>query len=160
MSRIARAEKDKVVQKLLLAKELSGKTYDEIAEEVGLTNAMVSQIFHRQAPLKQVSMDKMKRAVPLLKEDDLFEMSKPPFRSFDPDIIQEPAIYRLHEVCMHYGESVKEIINEKCGDGIMSAIDFNLNVESKKGSKGEDRIVLTLDGKFLPFSEQRVEEEE
>eukprot|EP00188_Purpureofilum_apyrenoidigerum_P001907 Plantae.Rhodophyta-Purpureofilum_apyrenoidigerum.ctg21017.p2 GENE.Plantae.Rhodophyta-Purpureofilum_apyrenoidigerum.ctg21017~~Plantae.Rhodophyta-Purpureofilum_apyrenoidigerum.ctg21017.p2 ORF type:complete len:161 (-),score=47.19 Plantae.Rhodophyta-Purpureofilum_apyrenoidigerum.ctg21017:990-1472(-) len=160
MSRLARLEREAIVKRLLTKKELSGKTYDEIAGEVGLTNAMVGQIFHRQAQLKQASVDKMKRAVPLLNNEDIFEMCKVPFRSFDPEILQEPTIYRLNEVCMHYGETIKEIINEKCGDGIMSAIDFNLNVDLVKGSKGENRIILRMDGKFLPYSEQNTAEEE
>jgi len=57
------------------------------------------------------------------------------------------------------GETIKEIINEKCGDGIMSAIDFNLHVDLTKGSKGENRIILRMDGKFLPYSEQNTTEE-
>ncbi len=75
-------------------------------------------------------------------------------RSYDPDIIQEPTIYRLTEVCMHYGESLKEINNEKFGDGIMSAIDFKLTVDKVKGSQKEDRVVITMNGKFLPHIEK------
>jgi cyanate lyase len=49
-----------------------------------------------------------------------------------------------------YGPTIKEIVHEKCGDGIVSAIDFAMNIEKKPDPKG-DRIVITLDGKFLPY---------
>jgi len=73
---------------------------------------------------------------------------------YDEDVLQEPTIYRVHEALMHYADSIKLLINEKCGDGIMSAIDFNFEIEKIKGSKGEDRVKLVMDGKFLPFTEQ------
>ena len=82
------------------------------------------------------------------------EMRKCPMRSFDPTIIQEPNIYRMTEVCLHYGDSIKEVMNEKFGDGIMSAIDFKITVDKIKGDKGEDRMVVTMNGKFLPHIEQ------
>ena len=75
-------------------------------------------------------------------------------RSYDPTIIQEPNIYRMTEVCLHYGDSIKEVMNEKFGDGIMSAIDFKITVDKIKGDKGEDRMVVTMNGKFLPHIEQ------
>ena len=71
-------------------------------------------------------------------------------RSYDPSLIQEPNVYRMTEVCMHYGEGIKAIMNEKFGDGIMSAIDFRLTIDKVTGDKGEDRMVVTMNGKFLP----------
>ncbi|KAK9931229.1 hypothetical protein M0R45_018515 [Rubus argutus] len=55
------------------------------------------------------------------------------------------------------GESIKEIINEEYGDGIMSAIDFFCSVDKVKGVDGKDRVVLTFDGKYLPHTEQKSE---
>lgn len=92
--------------------------------------------------------------MPGLTEDLLKEMRKCPIRSFDPAVIQEPHIYRMTEVCCHYGDSILEIMNEQFGDGIMSSIDFKLTVSKRKGDKGEDRVVLTWDGKFLAHIEQ------
>lgn len=60
----------------------------------------------------------------------------------------------MTEVCCHYGDSILEIMNEQFGDGIMSSIDFKLTVSKRKGDKGEDRVVLTWDGKFLAHIEQ------
>ncbi|KAF2283985.1 hypothetical protein GH714_017767 [Hevea brasiliensis] len=61
---------------------------------------------------------------------------------------------RLNEAVMHFGESIKEIINEEFGDGIMSAIDFYCSVDKVKGVDGKDRVVVTFDGKYLPHTEQ------
>ncbi|XP_057547004.1 cyanate hydratase [Amaranthus tricolor] len=147
-----------VVEKLQEAKRNSGKSYTQIAEETGLTNVYVAQLLRRQAHLKPATMPKLRASLPHLTDDDIEQMMKPPFRSFDPDLIQEPAIYRLHEATMHFGESIKEIINEEFGDGIMSAIDFYCSVDKVKGADGKDRVVITYDGKYLPYTEQKSEE--
>lgn len=66
-------------------------------------------------------------------------------------------VHRLNEAVMHFGESIKEIINEDFGDGIMSAIDFYCSVDKIQGADGKDRVVVTFDGKYLPYTEQRSE---
>lgn len=62
----------------------------------------------------------------------------------------DPLIYRLYEIVLVYGETIKEVIHEKAGDGIMSAIDFTMDIEKEENPKG-DRIKITLDGKFLAY---------
>lgn len=62
----------------------------------------------------------------------------------------DPLIYRLYEVVLIYGESMKAVIHEKLGDGIMSAIDFSMNIEKLENPVG-DRVKITMDGKFLPY---------
>ena len=57
----------------------------------------------------------------------------------------------------HYGLAIKTLINEQCGDGIMSAIDFFLDVGTTTGKAGEKRVVITFSGKFLPYIEQVAE---
>jgi len=147
-------EKKELVAKLLAARKDSGKTYDELGEGLGLCNVYVAQLFHAQAQLKPESEEKLVQLVPGLSEDLVAEMRKCPMRSYDPTIIQEPNIYRMTEVCLHYGDSIKEVMNEKFGDGIMSAIDFKITLDKIKGDKGEDRMVVTMNGKFLPHIEQ------
>jgi cyanate lyase len=147
-------EKKEVVAKLLELKDKSGKTYDELANALGLTNVYVAQLFRRQAQLKPATASKLAQQVPGLTPELLKEMQKPPLRSFDPAIIQEPHVYRMTEVCVHYGDGIMAVIHEKFGDGIMSAIDFRFSIEKTKGSQGEDRVVMTWNGKFLPHIEQ------
>jgi cyanate lyase len=69
--------------------------------------------------------------------------------------LSRPNTYRLYEAICHNGEAIKSLINEQCGDGIMSAIDFYLDVRRTVGVNGEKRVVLTFNGKFLPFIEQK-----
>ena len=114
----------------------------------------MAQLFRAQAQLKKETAPRLAKLVPGLTKDLLNEMQKCPMRSFDPNVLQEPHIFRMTEVCAHYGESILSVINEKFGDGIMSAIDFKLSVEKIKGDKGEARVVMTWNGKFLPHIEQ------
>ncbi|MBA0714030.1 hypothetical protein Golax_013026 [Gossypium laxum] len=146
--------KHTISSRLQAVKQKSGKSYNQIAEETGLTNVYVAQLLKRQAQLKTETAPKLRAALPELPEELLHEMMKPPLRSYDPNLIQEPTVYRLNEAVMHFGESIKEIINEEFGDGIMSAIDFYCSVDKVKGVDGKDRVVVTFDGKYLPYSEQ------
>uniref|UniRef100_A0A0C9S463 Cyanate hydratase n=1 Tax=Wollemia nobilis TaxID=56998 RepID=A0A0C9S463_9CONI len=149
--------KQDVVASLEHIKEESQKTCSQIASETGLTNVYVAQLFRRQAQLKPETVDCLRKAVPGLQDDHIKAMMRPPLRSYDPNLVQDPCIYRLNEAVMHFGESIKEVINEDFGDGIMSAIDFYCSVDKVKGIDGKDRVVLTFDGKYLPHVEQKSE---
>eukprot|EP00958_Prasinococcus_capsulatus_P000255 scaffold20_cov361-Prasinococcus_capsulatus_cf.AAC.12 len=67
---------------------------------------------------------------------------------------QEPTVYRTYEAITHYGQAIKALVNEKCGDGIMSAIDCFVEVGTTTGHLGEKRVVIMFNGKFLPHVEQ------
>lgn len=149
--------KASLTHELQCVKRKSGKSYSQIAKETGLTNVYVAQLLRRQAQLKPETAPKLRAALPDLPENLIVEMMTPPLRSYDPHLIQDPTIYRLNEAVMHFGESIKEIINEEYGDGIMSAIDFFCSVDKVKGVDGKDRVVLTFDGKYLPHTEQKSE---
>lgn len=149
--------KASLTHQLQCVKRTSGKSYSQIAKETGLTNVYVAQLLRRQAQLKPETAPKLRAALPNLPENLIVEMMTPPLRSYDPHLIQDPTIYRLNEAVMHFGESIKEIINEEYGDGIMSAIDFFCSVDKVKGVDGKDRVVLTFDGKYLPHTEQKSE---
>jgi cyanate lyase len=146
--------KNEITDQLLAAKAASGKTNTELGVALNLANVYVGQLFRRQAQLKPGTVSKLKSLVPGLTDKLLAEMQKPPLRSFDPDIIQEPNTYRLVEVGYHYGEAILDIIQEDFGDGIMSAIDYVITVDKVKGSKGEDRVKITCNGKYLAHIEQ------
>ena len=74
-----------------------------------------------------------------------------PSKEWVKAVPQDPLVYRLYEVVGVYGDTLKEVIQEKFGDGIMSAIDFSMEVDKEENPKG-DRVVLTLNGKFLPYA--------
>mmetsp|Transcript_88911 Transcript_88911/g.254615 ORF Transcript_88911/g.254615 Transcript_88911/m.254615 type:complete len:182 (+) Transcript_88911:73-618(+) len=141
-------EKCSLVARLLAAKEASGKSFDQIAEALGLTNTNAANLFYNQAQLKSDKVAKLSQIVPGISKEDLAAMQHCPMRGFDPAILQDPGVYRFYEAITHYGEAVKAIMNEQCGDGIMSAIDFYMDVGTTTGKKGEKRVVVTMNGKF------------
>ncbi|GJQ15305.1 hypothetical protein GpartN1_g7096.t1 [Galdieria partita] len=149
-----------LIQRLLAAKEKSGKTFDQIANECGLTNAYAAQLFFSQAQLKPETAPLLKKAVPDISDQDLLAIQRFPMRSFQPSILQDPTVYRFYEAVTHYGEALKALVNEKCGDGIMSAIDMYVSVDKIKGKHGEDRIVVKFNGKFLPQVEGKAKDAE
>jgi cyanate lyase len=73
-----------------------------------------------------------------------------PHKKWDQLVPTDPLIYRLYEIVGVYGETIKEVIHEKFGDGIMSAIDYSMNIDKEENPAG-DRVVITLNGKFLPY---------
>mmetsp|Transcript_67246 Transcript_67246/g.111807 ORF Transcript_67246/g.111807 Transcript_67246/m.111807 type:complete len:181 (+) Transcript_67246:46-588(+) len=141
--------------RLLCAKEKAGKSFDQIAHEIGMTNTYTAQLLLGQAKLGTATAPKLKAALPEVSNADIEAMVQHfPMRAFDPSILKEPNVYRTYEAVTHYGEAIKMLINEQCGDGIMSAIDFYCDVGTTTGKHGERRVVITLNGKFLPFIEQ------
>lgn len=145
-------------ERLLAAKAKSGKTFDQLASEIGTTNTYAAQLLLGQAQLTDSTAAKLKSALPTIEEADLKSMGACPDRTYDTALLHEPLVYRLNEAVNHYARSIKMVINEQCGDGIMSAIDFYLDVGTSKGIHGERRVVIVMNGKFLPFIEQRADE--
>lgn len=147
------------VQRALAAKASAGLSYDELADKLGVTNAYAAQLLLGQAKLTASTAPKFQEALPDISDDDLASMQNDfPMRTFDDEILKEPNVYRTYEAILHYGESIKAIINEQCGDGIMSAIDFYLDVGTTTGKHGEKRVVITFNGKFLPHIEQAADD--
>ena len=130
-------------------------SWNELATSLGLTNTYTVQLFLGQAQLKPPTAEKLQAAVPGLDAADIEAMQGAPMRGFDEEILKEPNVYRTYEAITHYGLAIKTLINEQCGDGIMSAIDFFLDVGTTTGKLGEKRVVITFNGKFLPFIEQQ-----
>lgn len=85
-----------------------------------------------------------------LNEEVATALAAYPTKVWDQAVPTDPLIYRLYEVVGVYGDTLKEVIQEKFGDGIMSAIDFSMEVDKIEDPKG-DRVLLTLNGKFLPY---------
>lgn len=138
-----------VTEAIILAKKSKNLSWESIADELGKGCVWVTS-----ACLGMNSMPE-DCAVKLCALLDLPEGSKQalmeyPTKAWQRDIPQDPLIYRLYEVVGVYGDTLKEVIQEKFGDGIMSAIDFSMDVEKQEDIKG-DRVILTLNGKFLPY---------
>lgn len=149
--------KQKLVAALLAAKEASGKSLSQIAAEVRITNAYCGQLFLRQTPLaSERTARRLAAAVPALTPDLLAAMKVIPERTnaTAAAVLHEPAARRLHDIVGQYAGTVKMIVDEQLGDGVMSAEDFFMRLDTVKGSRGEDRVVILLDARFVPIAEQ------
>jgi cyanate lyase len=102
-------------ERVLAAKALAGKTFDQLAAELGTTNTYAAQLVLGQAQLRPETAKKLRSALPSLEERDVAAMRLVPDRRFDPSILQEPLVYRLHEAVTHYGQAIKMNVNEQCG---------------------------------------------
>ena len=105
-------------KRLLRAKADSGLTYDELAAKLGVTNTYAAQILLGQAKLTEETASKLRGALPMAPTQDILDLQAScPMRGFDEQILKEPNVYRTYEAITHYGEAIKSIINEQCGDG-------------------------------------------
>lgn len=132
------------------AKTRLGLTWAQLAEAVGAPVAWTTSALLGQQPM---TASQAKAAVSLLDlgEDVAEALRLQPARgALDSPVPVDPTIYRFYEVLQVYGPTIKELIHEQFGDGIMSAINFRLDVSRKPDPAG-DRVVVTLDGKFLPY---------
>lgn len=138
------------VRKAIKAKRLAKKvTIDEVANVVGKNPTFVAAALqgnHKLTP------DEAKKVGDLLGLDAELtaSLSKFPVRADFPNTT-DPFKYRLMEIIGVYGDSMREQANEMFGDGIMSAIDFTLDMEKVTGSQGEARCKITLNGKWLEY---------
>jgi len=141
--------KDLMTAKILEAKVTKGMTWEAIAEAIGL-----SPVFTTSAVLgmNSLSEDKALGLCETLGLDKQVAeaLQVCPKKGWDGAVPQDPLIYRLYEVVGVYGDTMKALIHEKFGDGIMSAIDFTMDIEKEENPKG-DRVVVTMNGKFLPY---------
>ncbi|MFC7625453.1 cyanase [Microlunatus sp. GCM10028923] len=99
-----------------------------------------------------MTAEQAKAACSLLGLDDRVaeSLQRQPARGPDPRLAADPTIYRFTEALAVYGPALKELIHEEFGDGIMSAINFKIDIARRADPDG-DRVVVTLDGKFLDY---------
>ena len=133
---------------LFKAKQAKSLTFEQIGKEIGRNEVAVAAIFYGQA---KPSEEDCKKIAFLLNVDEstlLEQMYGMPDRGRTvPMPPHEPLIYRLYEIVQNYGYAYKAILNEKFGDGIMSAISFSTKVEKETDDKG-DWVKITLRGKW------------
>jgi cyanate lyase len=107
-------------------------------------------VFYRQASTSEDEASKLIYALGLEAEMAAELTDFTVKGSLDPVIPTDPLIYRFYEIMQVYGMPMKAVIHEKFGDGIMSAIDFTLDIEKEEDPKG-DRVKVIMSGKFLPY---------
>jgi cyanate lyase len=132
------------------AKARLGLTWAQLAEAVGEPVAWTVSALLGQQPM---TPSQAERAATVLELDEDVRAAlrmQPTRGALDTPVPADPTIYRFYEVVQVYGPTIKELIHEEFGDGIMSAINFRLDVRREPDPAG-DRVVVTLDGKFLPY---------
>nr|WP_290227583.1 cyanase [Trichocoleus desertorum] len=138
-----------ITQKLLAAKQIQGVSFTDLEKILGRDEVWIAAVFYRQASASEDEASKLVEALGL-GPDVASELTEYPLKGLGPVVPTDPLIYRFYEIMQVYGMPLKEVIQEKFGDGIMSAIDFTLDVEKEADPKG-DRVKLTMSGKFLPY---------
>ena len=139
-----------ITEKLLAAKKAKGLSFADLEAKVGCDEVWIAAVFYRQASASVEEATKIVEAIGA--DPSLIEpLTECPVKgSLEPVIPTDPLIYRFYEIMQVYGMPVKSVVHEKFGDGIMSAIDFTLDVEKEDDPKG-DRVKIIMCGKFLPY---------
>lgn len=142
--------KEMATETILLAKSKKNLTFDQIAETVGRHPVWVASAIMGQSLMDAEEATKLINLLDL-NQSVADSLRQTPLKgSLDETVPVDPLIYRFHEITQVYGTTIKAVINDKVGDGIMSAIDFTMDIDKKEDPDG-DRVVITLDGKFLPY---------
>lgn len=145
------SRRTQLTEKILTQKSRLGLSWKDIAVRLGES----SPIIYTAALLGQfpLSKDEAAKAMRILEldDDDAALLTTCPVRG--EGVVMpptDPLIYRFYELVQNYGMAWKELINEEFGDGIMSAIDFNMQIEREPNPAG-DRVKIGMSGKFLPY---------
>lgn len=136
---------------ILAAKKAKGMRWDAIAGEIGMSPVWTASLCLGESSAPENIVQKLCAVLDL--DDDVAEaLQVCPLKGqwMDKTVPTDPLIYRFYEIMSVYGTSMKEVIHEEFGDGIMSAIDFKLDIDREEDPKG-DRVVITMNGKFLPY---------
>src|SRR5258705_4436857 len=142
--------RDEIPQRRVAARLAQGLTWQQLADAIGKPVVWTTAALLGQHPIPP---DAGLKLVELLGLDESVVpvLADVPMRGGLPTAVPtDPTIYRFYEVLQVYGGAIKELIHEEFGDGIMSAINFSVNLEKKSNPAG-DRVVVTLDRKFLPY---------
>jgi cyanate lyase len=141
--------KKEMTTAILAAKQALGLTWEQLAAKIGM-----SPVWTTSACLGQNSMPAEPAARTAstlgLDTDVAAALQAYPSKGDVPAVPTDPLLYRFHEINLVYGTTIKELIHEKFGDGIMSAIDFTMHIDRVEDPKG-DRVKITMCGKFLPY---------
>lgn len=125
-------------------------TYQQIADAVGRSLIWTTLALHGQATMDQSEATKATEVLGLGDAICQCLQQFPENRGSIEMPPTDPTAYRFHELIQIYGTTLKAVINEKFGDGIMSAIDFTMDIDKVENPNG-DRIKITMEGKFLPY---------
>ena len=149
-SLVSQTARERLTESAITKKIRENLSWEQIAEGTGLNVAFVTAAILGQHPLPPEAAETVGKRIGL-REDEIALLETIPVRgSLGAGVPSDPTIYRFYEIVQVYGTTLKALIHEKFGDGIISAINFKLNVEKIADPEGGSRAIITLDGKYLP----------
>lgn len=145
-------KREEVTEKILDVKRIKGLSWKDICKKI---DPKQSPVFLTAGLLGQMKLEpaqaaKAAKLLGLTKMEEKLLAEIPNRGSLPPGPPTDPTIYRFYELVQVYGTTWKELIHEEFGDGIMSAIDFNMTMERQPDPKG-DRVKIVMTGKFLDY---------
>ncbi|MEW1696372.1 cyanase [Streptomyces sp. NPDC093249] len=149
------AQFDNTARQALAAKAVDAKirkdlSWQQIADAADLSAAFVTAAVLGQHPLPRTSAEAVAELLGLDADDTMTLQTIPTRGSIPGSVPTDPTIYRFYEMLQVYGTTLKALVHEQLGDGIISAINFKLDVKKVADPEGGERAVITMDGKYLP----------
>jgi cyanate lyase len=142
--------REEVVQKIVATKVGRGLKWSDVAAKLGLSKEWVTAACLGQMTLNAEQATTLGEIFGLTEEERKWLTVVPYKGSLPSAVPTDPLIYRFYELVNVYGTTLKELIHEEFGDGIMSAIDFEMDMTREPDPKG-DRVKIVMSGKFLPY---------
>ena len=139
-----------VTEKIIATRVAKGLKWADVAAKVGLSKEWVTAACLGQMTLNEEQAATIAEIFGLTPDEKKWLMVVPYKGSLPTSVPTDPLIYRFYELISVYGTTFKELIHEEFGDGIMSAIDFKMDMQREADPKG-DRVSITMSGKFLPY---------
>jgi cyanate lyase len=143
-------DRNQVTQKIISTKVAKGLRWGDLAKEFGQSKEWTTAALLGQMTFSRAQADKAQDLFGLTDEEAAWLQIVPYKGSLPTAVPTDPLIYRWYEIVSVYGTTIKELIHEEFGDGIMSAIDFSMDIQREADPKG-DRVQVVLSGKFLPY---------
>jgi len=141
-----------VTEKIISAKGSKGIKWEDVAHQVGLSKEWTTAACLGQMTLDAKQAKIVGKIFGLTAEEQKWLQLVTYKGSLPTPVPTDPLIYRWYEIVNVYGTTIKELIHEEFGDGIMSAIDFSMDIVRQPDPKG-DRVNVVLSGKFLPYKQ-------
>lgn len=139
-----------VTEKIIYTKVTQKMRWSDIADKLGQSKEWTTAALLGQMALTASQASVAKEIFKLTDEEAIWLQIVPYKGSLPTAVPTDPLIYRWYEIVNVYGSTIKELIHEEFGDGIMSAIDFSMDIQRENDPKG-DRVNVVLSGKFLPY---------
>lgn len=150
-SQVSNAARLALTNDIIAAKAQKNLSFEQIAQGTNLSEVFVTAALLGQQPLPAQAAQTVGATLGLDDEAIALLQTIPLRGSVENNMPTDPTIYRFYEMMQVYGTTLKALVHEQFGDGIISAINFKMDMKKVEDPEGGSRAVITLDGKFLPY---------